>query len=332
MKRYWLIAALVMLTGMAVSCGDDSGASPEEDEGATRRRVAEALSAGIDFEGGIPVLEPMPETTDEDLVVEQDDAPIELDPGVASLLPFTIENDDEDDPVVATLLQFEDGDEDEHVEVDLELEDGETMAEVMLTVDDSVCDTLCADNFAVKLIQALKTRGGRIGARITRTLLLACPEDGEEAMCESADPGDGDGDGDTGGDGDGDGDGVIDLIDDLARASIAVRGALCECNGNINCSSLQWLTTAERDCVRAAVEEDSANADANFRALVASVQSPATINAITAGPTCEVAGVLGIALPMAEQQTLPDAILACDEDMNTFYPPAASSGDEEPAP
>jgi hypothetical protein len=329
MKRYWLIAALVMLTGMAVSCGDDSGASPEEDEGATRRRVAEALSAGIDFEGGIPVLEPMPETTDEDLVVEQDDAPIELDPGVASLLPFTIENDDEDDPVVATLLQFEDGDEDEHIEVDLELADGETMAEVMLTVDDSVCDTLCADNFAVKLIQALKTRGGRIGARITRNLLLACPEDGEDAMCESADPGDGDGDGDTGGDGDTN---LDRLVNDLANVAIDVNDALCQCNGNVNCSSLRWLTTAERDCVQAAIEEDAANADENLAALVDSLQTPATINAITTTMPCDPAGVLGLALPMAEQQTLPDAIRACDEDMNTFYPPAASSGDETPAP
>jgi hypothetical protein len=325
MKRHWLIAALVMLTGMAVSCGDDSGASPEEDEGATRRRVAEALSAGIDFEGGIPVLEPMPETTDEDLVVQQDDAPIELDPGQVTLLPFEIDNPEEDDPVVATLLQFEDGEEDEHVEV--AIDEDTTMIE--LDVDDSVCDTLCADNFAVKLIQALKTANGRIGARITRTLLLACPEDGEDAMCESADPGgDGDGDGDTGGDGDGDS--VVDLIDNLAMASIAVNNALCDCNGELNCDSLRWLTTAERDCVRAAVEGDPANADANFRALVASLRMPATISAITAGPTCEVAGVLGIALPMTEQQTLPDPILACDEDMNTFYPPPASSGDEVP--
>jgi len=331
MKRYWLIAALVMLTGMAISCGDDSGASPAEDEGATRRRVAEALTAGIDFEGGIPVLEPMPETTDEDLVVEQDDAPIDLEPGVASLLPFTIENDDEEDPVVATLLQFEDGDEDEHIEVDLELEDGATMAEIMLDVDDSVCDTLCADNFAVKLIQALKTRGGRIGARITRNLLLTCPEDGEDATCESAEPGDGDGDGDTGGDGDGDVN-LDGLVSDLAAASIRVSNALCTCNGEINCAQLKWLTTAERDCVQAAIEEDSANADANFTALVRSVMSSATINSITTTMPCEVAGVLGLALPMADQQTMPDAILACDEDMNTFYPPAASSGDETPAP
>lgn len=329
MKRHWLMAAaLVVLTGMAISCGDDSGASPEEDEGATRRRVAEALTAGIDFEGGIPVLEPMPDPTDEDLVVEQDDAPIELDPGLPSLLPFSIENNDEEDPVVATLLQFEDAEDNEHVKV--EIEEGATMAEIMLDVDDSVCDTLCADSFAVKLIQALKTKGGRIGAHITRNLLLTCPEDGEDAMCESA-AGDGDGDGDTGGDGDGDGATLTRLVNDLSAASLDVKDALCACNGNVNCSQLQWLTTAERNCVQAAITEDSANADANFTALVTSLKSAATINAIMTTMPCDPAGVLGIALPMADQQEMPDAIKACDEDMNTFYPPTVADAGP-PAP
>jgi len=320
MKRQWLIAALVMLTGMAISCGDDSGA-PTDDEGETRRRVVEALTEGVDFEDGITRLEPMPDTTDEDLVVDQDDAPIALNPGLPSLLPFDIENSDEDDPVVATLLQFEDGDEDEHIEV--ELEEGATMAEVELNVDDSICDRLCADSFAVKLIQALKTRGGRIGARVVRNLTLNCPEDGEDAMCESADPG-GDGDGDTGGDGDGDG--VIDLVDDLAGVSIEVNDALCQCNNNLNCAQLRWLTTAERDCVRAAIEADSANADANFRMLIQNLKMTTTINAIATSSTCDAAGVLAIALPMPAQQELPEDILACDEDMNTFYPPAATDG------
>ena len=82
MDRKWLIGAFVMLTvGAAASCGDDSGGTAGEDEGETRRRVAEALTAGIDFEGGRVELEPMPETTDEDLVIDQDDAPIELEPG-----------------------------------------------------------------------------------------------------------------------------------------------------------------------------------------------------------------------------------------------------------
>ena len=319
MKRQWLIAAaLVALTGMGISCGDDGGGDPAEDDGATRRRVAEALTSGLDFEGGIEQLEPMPDTTDEDLVIEQDSAPIGLEPGVASLLPFDIENPDEEDPVVATLLQFEDGEEDEHVEVPLDLADGATMAEVAFDVADSVCDTLCADSFAVKLIQALKTRGGRIGARVTRNLLLTCAEDGEDAtMCESADPG-----------GDGDGDGVLDLGDSLASGALRVNTALCTCAG-VNCATLRWLTSAELTCVRDALEADASNASPNFRALVSSLANASTVSAIENG-TCDPAGVFEIAVPTAAAQELPTAILDCDEDMNTFFPAAGADAGVAP--
>lgn len=317
MKRQWLIAALVMLTGMAISCGDDGGGAAEEDEGATRRRVVEALTEGIEFEDGTVQLEPMPETTDEDLVVEQDDAPIDLNPGLPSLLPFDIENPDEDDPVVATLLQFEDGDEDQHVEV--ELPEGATSAEVELTVDNSVCDTLCADSFAVKLLQALKTKGGRIGARVVRNLTLNCPEDGEEAMCESADPGgDGDGDGDT--TGDGDGDGVLDTVDQIADHARAVNTALCDCSGGVNCTQHRWITQTEIDCMRAAIAEDPANDTDNLQDLADALAQPSAISAISGA--CNPMGVFDILAPTPDLQALPDDILACDMEMDTFYPAA----------
>jgi hypothetical protein len=331
MKRQWLIAAaLVALAGVAISCGDDGGdADPAEDEGATRRRVAEALTSGLDFEGGVERLEPMPDTTDEDLVIEQDSAPIDLEPGVASLLPFDIENPDEEDPVVATLLQFEDGEEDKHIEVDLELEDGATMGEVMFEVADSVCDTLCADSFAVRLIQALKTRGGRIGARVTRNLLLTCEQDGQDAMCESAEPGgDGDGDGDTGGDGDGDG--VLDTVDDIANYSRAVNMALCDCSGGVNCTQHRWITQAEIDCLRAAIAEDPTNDAENLRQLATALARSSTVSAISGA--CNAMGVFDILAPTPDLQDLPEDILACDEEMDTFFPAAGVDAGVVPAP
>jgi hypothetical protein len=318
--------------GLAISCGDDSGGTPEEDEGATRRRVAQALTDGIDFDNGSAVLEPMPETTDEDLVIEQDDAPIALDPGTAALLPFDIENPDEDDPVVATLLQFEEAGEDEHIEVDLELADGATMAEVMMDVADDVCDDFCADSFAVKLIQALKTRGGRIGARITRNLRLTCAEDGENAMCESA-AGDGDGPAPGDGDGDGDGDttGGLDLRDSFRNAVTAVNDTLCECSGlpEAMCTDNHWISPAEQECVETALE-DSANATNNVRQLLVNLPLPNTLSSIRSA--CDPSLVFGIALPNAPQQVMPAAITDCDTDgVNTFTVPSADAG-VAPAP
>lgn len=330
MKRKWLMGAVAMLAvGAAVSCGDDSGGTPGEDEGETRRRVAEALTAGIEFEGGRVELEPMPDTTDEDLVIEQDDAPIELTPGTAELLPFDIENDDADDPVVATLLQFEDAEDDQHVEVPIE--EGATMDEVMLDVASDVCDNFCADSFAVKLIQALKTKGGRIGQRITRNLLLTCAEDGKDAtMCESADPGDGDGDGD--GDTTGDGDGDTELgatANSIASASIQVNNALCQCAGNTNCAQHRWITQAEIDCIDAAIKEDSANDTANLKALASKLR--AAVGSIGSIPMCDPAQVFALAVPVADEQALPDPILECDTDMDTLYAPSTDAG-VAPAP
>jgi hypothetical protein len=332
MKRNWLIGALVLLAGgAAVSCGDDSGGSPGEDEGETRRRVAEALTEGIEFEGGRVELEPMPDTTDEDLVIEQDDAPISLEPGVASLLPFDIENDDEEDPVVATLLQFEDAEDDQHVEI--ELEEGVTMAEVMLDVQDDVCDTLCADSFAVKLIQALKTKGGRIGQRITRTLMLTCDEDGPDAtMCESA-AGDGDGDGDGDAPGDGDGDGDIDLVgsaDGLSSQALQINRALCACNSlPPTCTQHRWITQLEIECVSTAIENDPTNDSANLMALVDAI--PGALSGISGA--CDPMGIFSLLAPTADLQELPADVLACDEDMNTFYPSGgASDAGADPAP
>ena len=100
MKRVWLIGAVLAITGFAMSCGDDGGGGSGEPS-ETRRRVAQALSDGIMFEDGTVELTDMPESTAQSLVIEQDDAPVDLEPGTATLLPFDIENpDEEDDPVV----------------------------------------------------------------------------------------------------------------------------------------------------------------------------------------------------------------------------------------
>jgi hypothetical protein len=84
------------------------------------------------------------------------------------------------------------------------------------------------------------------------------------------------------------------------------------------CTQHRWITQAELECVSAAIEADPANDTANLMALVDAI--PGALSLISGA--CDHMGVFDLLAPTPDLQELPPDILACDEEMDTFYPAA----------
>src|SRR5262245_50235577 len=84
--------------------------SPDRERASTRENsLAEALTSGMRFDGGKLKNGRLPKADSGKVKLALDDGPLKLAPAESELMALDVENPDEDDnAVVATLMQFED--------------------------------------------------------------------------------------------------------------------------------------------------------------------------------------------------------------------------------
>jgi hypothetical protein len=150
--------------------------------------VAEALTTGVKFKDGLVKKGGIPEADADNVkIVVQEDAPLELEPGEDALMSLAVDNPDEDDdPVEATLIQF-DGSSD-HVEVaagDSADAGTDSTGELStsFTLDDAICDNFCNQEFPLSMVEAIKRHGGSISKHVTRHFTLDCRKKGDAGKC-----------------------------------------------------------------------------------------------------------------------------------------------------
>ena len=150
--------------------------------------VAEALTTGVKFKDGLIKSGDIPEADADNVkITVQDDGPLELEPGDSQLMSLAVDNPDQDeDPIEATLIQF-DGSSD-HVEVaadDLADAGTDSTAELStsFTLDDAICDNFCNQEFPLSMVEALKRHGGSVSKHVTRHFTLDCRKKGDAAKC-----------------------------------------------------------------------------------------------------------------------------------------------------
>ena len=160
MKSAARIAAVALL--FAVACGDDDPAEDGNSDERTAKVVAASLTSNVTFENGVVTLGAIPDPSAESVKLSQENQSSSLAPGDSEILALEVDNPDQDeDPVAATLLQFED-DEDHHIEVPFSDENDAGMGadgiSIPFKVDSNVCDKLCNKRFTINLIQAVKLK------------------------------------------------------------------------------------------------------------------------------------------------------------------------------
>jgi hypothetical protein len=249
-------------TTLLIACGDDSSddADRSSDES---KAVAEALTEGLQFERGLLRRGTIPEASAETVRLTQEDDVLRLVPGESSLMSLGVENP-EDDPVESVLLQFEDAE--QHVEVAADSGDAGVNDEISLDfgVDDAICDAFCNKIFILKLIQAVKLRGGDVSRHLLRTFELDCREHGRANRCEDDgnDPDAGTSSGGRGGSGgSGGGSGTTTVARELMLAIRQVNLDACMCanpgSTDAECMDAPYPATAV-SCIVDAVTEDAA--------------------------------------------------------------------------
>lgn len=190
-RAYLIFCAGLVAMGCSSSSSDDG---PKRSES-----VIDALVRAVKFDDGRPrqgdIATLDPSVGSVSLVT--DDSQLDIGPGVVSLLDFDVDGVDDDDAVVATLLQFDGAD--QHVRVPVEAEDaGASRIENPFHVEDDVCQFLCNKIYTARLSFAVELHGGKVTRKSSIAVQLDCRDDGDEELCQSGD-GDGDGDGDGGG-------------------------------------------------------------------------------------------------------------------------------------
>jgi hypothetical protein len=112
---------------------------------------------------------------------------VEVSPGEASILQFSIDTGDETENVEASMLQFEGSD--SHIVVEQAIEPSSEPVPVMLryTVDEDVCEELCAGVHEVTLVRAVRLEGGEVSERVEATITLDCRASGDPELCSAGD-------------------------------------------------------------------------------------------------------------------------------------------------
>jgi hypothetical protein len=298
----WLTPALALGIGIA-SCSDSGkqDAAPNEK---TSKAVAEALTTGAKFDGGLIKSGLIPKATADEVEISEDDPPLELSPGDSALMSLDVENPDEaDDPVMATLVQFEGSD--DHVEVaigdaDAGVPDGGAgesgQVQTSFTLNDDVCETFCNKKFTIKMFQAIKLRGGGISKKIERTFKLDCTDDGDPDLCpkdDKADDGDDTGDDTTSGDDTGDDEPAATdkASDTLTSAMAAFNRALCvDCQGKTQayCPTAPFPKTAAVDCVAKIIDDNADNSSVKGWANCVAAGLAGSTGALACRQSCDV--------------------------------------------
>jgi hypothetical protein len=163
-------------------------AEPEA-PGDEARAVAEALTRSLSFDDGNLEDGDMPPTDDDTVLLLPLEETVVMEPGGASVMPFSTDNpNDSDDPVTSTLVQF--GPAGKHFEISTEIDALGTGSDALrFSVASNVCENLCNKRFSVDVRQRARTSSGKIGRTATRTVQLECSERGKAKFCAKASSG-----------------------------------------------------------------------------------------------------------------------------------------------
>ena len=178
------------LATFALACGDDDAGGGDVSR---RESVADALTRSVKFargrsrDGDLAALDPAAATVTLDLSAQV----VDMSPGAASLLGFDVQNPDGNEPVVATLLQFEGADSHTSVPVsagDAGVADGgaadsELHVENGFEVADDVCEHLCNQRFMARLEFAVELEGGAVSGHRFFNVVLDCRQKGNPDLC-----------------------------------------------------------------------------------------------------------------------------------------------------
>jgi hypothetical protein len=153
----------------------------ESTEESKPNQVATRLTESVAFALGGLVNNGLPAATDDAVTLVELGPATLLVPGGSELLAFEI-TDEEQRPVVATLLQFED--EEKHLRG--EVEEGGGSSGVIsneLEVDEDLCEGLCDGILSVEATVALELEGGVISRHININIAIDCRGAGTEGIC-----------------------------------------------------------------------------------------------------------------------------------------------------
>ena len=188
MKAYLAWAWGIGLSSMALGCGVDT--KPGTDE--APRALIDALMAHVHIKGALlksgDLLEP---TEGADKVkLATPDGTLRLRPRATSLMPLEVEHPDREPALQSTLMQF-DGAQD-HFQIPIGEPGGGAVRTLALEhefeVDEEICEGLCNQRYAAKLILSMQLEGDEISERHVIDVVLDCRERGDAAFCEDAPP------------------------------------------------------------------------------------------------------------------------------------------------
>jgi hypothetical protein len=135
------------------------------------------------FDGGETVAGDVPAADDEGVLLLPLVDAVLMSPGQPTLMPLNLFNPHADDPVVATLMQF-DGARD-HVRVPVPGKSGAAGdVDNRGQVSDQVCKGLCARAYLVKVVEALELGSGKVSKHAERTVWLDCRDDPRALACD----------------------------------------------------------------------------------------------------------------------------------------------------
>jgi hypothetical protein len=146
-----------------------------------------ALRQTVDFAGGMVEDGDLPTTTADDVTVSDENGTYTLRPGEPPDILALGADHPPDDPVAATLLQFE-GDDGHHIEVPADGNASDSDIAIEFSVGPDACDELCNEVYTLVLIEAVRLEGGDISARNRVVIELDCREHGNPARCPAGEP------------------------------------------------------------------------------------------------------------------------------------------------
>ncbi len=187
MKRVVVIGSV--LGALAAACGGDGG---DGGGSGSEGSLAEALTTGVEFENGVLRSRLMPESDDggERVRLAFESATLRLQPGQESTMTLDVENPDEDDqPLASLLLQFEGSK--SHIEVPrgdnvsgADAGAGDLHVELPFSVAADICEQLCDRRHASVLIMAVTLEDGSVSRHEERVIELDCRQDGDPDRCD----------------------------------------------------------------------------------------------------------------------------------------------------
>jgi len=316
----WLVA-LAFTLGMVGCGGGSTNNASGSGAAAVSKAVAEALTNAVSIPNALLKMGALPAASADQVSVTQNDPPLSMQPGGATIMSLDVDNPDEStDPVESSLVQFSDSD--SHFEVprdsgsgdagstkgDAGTPDAQGVAHLMndLMLDSGVCDNLCNQKFQLKMFQAVVLKSGKVSKHMTRDFELDCTNDGDSKKCAStgsSSKGDAGATSGSGGSKDagastgsaGASGGVASYAMELGTAFATFDGAACKCGtapdkakNPVYCSTAPY-TQAEVTCIQDAVTAAGGSSDTAANCTIGALKTATMACASTC--TCTQAAV-----------------------------------------